>query len=66
MSGDNFNGGFLEARGARIWIFIGFVLGFAAIIAAVWVMVASFSAEGNFLLIADRNNVHFFFIVFKI
>lgn len=41
-----FSGGCLEARGARIWIFVGFVLGFAAIIAAVWVMVASFN-EGE-------------------
>jgi len=47
LSGDNFNGGFLEARGARIWIFIGFVLGFAAIIAAIWVMVASFSIDDS-------------------
>lgn len=37
----------MEARGARIWIFVGFVLGFAAIIAAVWVMIADFSAESS-------------------
>lgn len=37
----------MEARGARIWIFVGFVLGFAAIIAAVWVMVASFSENSE-------------------
>lgn len=37
------SGGCLEARGARIWIFVGFVLGFAAIIAAVWRMIAYFS-----------------------
>jgi len=44
ISGDApFSGGCLEARGARIWIFVGFVLGFAAIIAAVWVMVANFN-----------------------
>ncbi|KAJ6641708.1 Transmembrane protein [Pseudolycoriella hygida] len=47
LSGDSYNGGFLEARGARIWIFIGFVLGFAAIIAAIWVMVASFSTDSQ-------------------
>lgn len=38
----------MEARGARIWIFVGFVLGFAAIIAAVWVMIASFSDESEY------------------
>lgn len=46
MNGDvAFSGGCLEARGARIWIFVGFVLGFAAIIAAVWSMIASFSSD---------------------
>lgn len=41
INGDTaFSGGCMEARGARIWIFVGFVLGFAAIIAAVWVMIA--------------------------
>ncbi|XP_031631362.1 transmembrane protein 50A [Contarinia nasturtii] len=46
ISGDvTFNGGCLEARGARIWIFVGFLLGFAAIIAAVWAMIADFSNE---------------------
>lgn len=42
------SGGCLEARGARIWIFVGFVLGFAAIIAAVWRMIAYFSEEGRY------------------
>lgn len=40
-----FSGGCLESRGARIWIFVGFVLGFAAIIAAVWSMIAYFSED---------------------
>lgn len=48
MNGDiAFSGGCMEARGARIWIFVGFVLGFAAIIAAVWSMIASFSSENS-------------------
>lgn len=38
----------MEARGARIWIFVGFVLGFAAIIAAVWSMIASFSSDSSY------------------
>jgi len=40
-----FSGGCLEARGARIWIFVGFVLGFAAIIAAVWMMIVTFNEK---------------------
>lgn len=38
----------MEARGARIWIFVGFVLGFAAIIASIWVMVAGFTGPGTY------------------
>lgn len=38
----------MEARGARTWIFVGFVLGFAAIIAAVWVMIADFSDSSEY------------------
>lgn len=52
-----FSGGCLEARGARIWIFVGFVLGFAAIIAAVWTMIADFSSGGKKSII--------FFLVFN-
>lgn len=51
-------GGCLEARGARIWIFVGFVLGFAAIIAAVWTMIAYFSEDSKekFLLFFFNND----------
>lgn len=49
INGDTggFSGGCLETRGARIWIFVGFVLGFAAIIAAVWVMVAGLTTNNG-------------------
>lgn len=58
MNGDNnFSGGCLEERGARIWIFIGFVLGFAAIIAAIWVMVANLNSDGKYLSFSKYFNV---------
>lgn len=48
IDGDSgYAGGCMEARGARIWIFVGYVLGFAAIIAAIWVMVADFNSAGE-------------------
>lgn len=48
INGDTqFSGGFMEARGARIWIFVGFVLGFAAIIAAIWTMIADFNKDSS-------------------
>lgn len=29
-------------RGARTWLFVGFVLGFAAVIASCWILFADF------------------------
>lgn len=34
MRGDAYEGGCMGTRGARIWIFLGFVMGFAAVIAS--------------------------------
>lgn len=47
MQNDNsFNGGFLGPRGVRGWLFVGFVMGFAAVIAACWILFADFVAAG--------------------
>ncbi|XP_066603113.1 transmembrane protein 50A [Prorops nasuta] len=43
---DSYNGGCLGARGSRVWLFIGFVMGFAAVIAACWILVADFLSAG--------------------
>ncbi|CAK9832382.1 Transmembrane protein 50A [Anthophora retusa] len=43
---DTYNGGYLGAGGARSWLFIGFVMGFAAVIAACWILFADFVAAG--------------------
>ncbi|XP_043590856.1 transmembrane protein 50A [Bombus pyrosoma] len=46
MGSDTLSGGYLGARGARGWLFIGFVMGFAAVIAACWILFADFVAAG--------------------
>uniref|UniRef100_A0A6M2DGM9 Putative conserved plasma membrane protein n=1 Tax=Xenopsylla cheopis TaxID=163159 RepID=A0A6M2DGM9_XENCH len=46
--GDAYSGGCMGPRGARAWLFLGFVIGFASVIAACWIMFADFvSAGGN-------------------
>lgn len=50
MRGDALNGGYLGARGARGWLFIGFVMGFAAVIAACWILFADFVAVGLYII----------------
>lgn len=41
QNGDSFESGY-ENR-IRVWLFIGFVLGFSSIIAATWIMIADFT-----------------------
>uniref|UniRef100_A0A1B6KPN3 Transmembrane protein 50A n=1 Tax=Graphocephala atropunctata TaxID=36148 RepID=A0A1B6KPN3_9HEMI len=48
VRGDSYSGGCMGPRGARAWLFIGFVLGFAAVIASCWILFADFvTASSN-------------------
>ncbi|NP_001156062.1 transmembrane protein 50A-like isoform X1 [Acyrthosiphon pisum] len=44
IRGEAYSGGWFGPRGARSWLFMGFVLGFAALIAACWIFFADFVA----------------------
>lgn len=37
MQGDSYSGGCMGPRGVRLWLFIGLILGFAAVIASCWI-----------------------------
>lgn len=37
----------MGSRGSRIWLFIGFVMGFASVIASCWILFADFVKPGN-------------------
>ncbi|XP_050294493.1 transmembrane protein 50A [Anthonomus grandis grandis] len=45
MGGDSFEGGCLGTRGARIWIFLGFVFGFASVIASCMILFLKYMHE---------------------
>ncbi|KAF0294175.1 Transmembrane protein 50B [Amphibalanus amphitrite] len=47
IRGDMYSTGCLGQRGARVWLFIGFLLGFAAIIAAMWILFAAYVVPGG-------------------
>ncbi|XP_057657530.1 transmembrane protein 50A [Diorhabda carinulata] len=47
MRGDVYEGGCLGTRGTRIWLFLGFVMGFAAVIASCWILFADFMVDGK-------------------
>ncbi|KAK9872535.1 hypothetical protein WA026_018000 [Henosepilachna vigintioctopunctata] len=36
--GDAYEGGCLGSRGAKLWLFLGFVMGFAAVFASCWIL----------------------------
>ncbi|KAK5648744.1 hypothetical protein RI129_003636 [Pyrocoelia pectoralis] len=42
IRGDAYEGGCLGPRGSRIWLFLGFVMGFASVIASCWILFGNF------------------------
>jgi hypothetical protein len=49
LRGDAFTEGCMGPRGARLWLFIGFVLGFASVIAAGWILFAGYVVPTSML-----------------
>lgn len=48
MRGDSYSGGCFGPQGARVWLFAGFVMGFAAVIASFWILFSGFiSVKGE-------------------
>ncbi|XP_063217708.1 transmembrane protein 50B [Bacillus rossius redtenbacheri] len=42
VRGDAYSGGCFGPRGARAWLFVGFVMGFGAVIASCWILIANY------------------------
>lgn len=42
LRGDAYTEGCMGPRGARLWLFLGFVMGFASLIASGWILFASY------------------------
>ena len=45
--GAGYTGGVLGESGIKVFLFVGFVLGFASIIAAIWIMIAEFAVNDD-------------------
>jgi Uncharacterised protein family (UPF0220) len=41
--GGGYEGGIRSSHGVKIWLFTGFVLGFASVIASVWLLISEFT-----------------------
>lgn len=42
-----YEGGVCSSNGTKIWLFTGFVLGFASVIASVWLLVVDFTTAAK-------------------
>ncbi|XP_068085801.1 transmembrane protein 50B [Anabrus simplex] len=49
VRGDGYTGGCFGPRGARAWLFLGFVMGFGAVIASCWILFAEYVASHSTL-----------------
>lgn len=47
VTGDTYTEGCLGQKGARAWLFIGFVLAFAGLIGALWIFIQEFLVPGK-------------------
>lgn len=47
VTGDAYTEGCLGQRGARAWLFVGFVLAFAGLIGSLWVFIQEFLVPGK-------------------
>ena len=45
LNGTGYEGGICSTHGVKIWLFTGFVLGFASVIASVWLLVSEFAGK---------------------
>lgn len=49
VRGETYTGGCMGPRGARLWLFLGFVVGFASLIAACWILFANYVNAGMYI-----------------
>lgn len=47
LNGAGYEGGVCGSSGIKIWLFTGFVLGFASVIASVWLMISEFTVSSK-------------------
>ncbi|KAK7797712.1 hypothetical protein U0070_000339 [Myodes glareolus] len=50
VRGDSYSEGCLGQTGARIWLFIGFMLAFGSLIASMWILFGGYVAKGKKML----------------
>ncbi|KOB75345.1 Transmembrane protein 50A, partial [Operophtera brumata] len=47
VRGETYTGGCMGPRGSRLWLFFGFVVGFASLIASCWILFANNDSAGS-------------------
>ena len=47
LRGDSFTDGCLGVRGARVWFFLGFLLGFGSLLGACWILFGEYVIDSK-------------------
>lgn len=55
LRGDAFTEGCMGPRGARLWLFVGFVVGFASLIASGWIVLGGHGNNGYQIAVFVQN-----------
>ena len=70
VTGDTYTEGCIGQRGARAWLFVGFVLAFAGLIGSVWIFIQEFLLPGTSIIVyidhAQHTATTQFFYIFII
>ena len=51
LRGESYTEGCLGVRSARVWFFLGFLLGFGSLIGASWILFGEYVTNGKFWLL---------------
>jgi len=55
LRGDAFTEGCMGPRGARLWLFVGFVVGFASLIASGWIVLGGYGVKSYLVAVFLQN-----------
>ncbi len=51
VTGETYTEGCLGQKGARAWLFVGFVLAFAGLIGSLWIFIQEFLVPGTYAVV---------------
>uniref|UniRef100_G1QUT5 Transmembrane protein 50B n=1 Tax=Nomascus leucogenys TaxID=61853 RepID=G1QUT5_NOMLE len=66
VRGDSYESGCLGRTGARVWLFIGFMLMFGSLIASMWILFGAYVTQSKYLAIGGKGTSYRFLSSFDV